>query len=131
MPKAIFDKLNYSMLTPTSMCLQLADQSVRYPTRIAENIPVKIRNFFVPVDFVVLDMQEDMKTPLILERPFLSTTNAHIDVGVGEIKFHINGKKERFAFKPRPEQCSKLEWCEKQEQPSRSLSLGPIDAPEN
>jgi hypothetical protein len=46
------------------------------------------------VDFVVLDMQEDIKTPLILRRPFLSTTNAHIDVRAGEIKFHINGKEE-------------------------------------
>ena len=94
MPKKVFNKLNYSTLMPTSMCLQLADQSVHYPTRIDENISVKIRNFFVPVDFVVLDMQEDMKTPLILGRPFLSTTNAHIDVSAGEIKFHINGKEE-------------------------------------
>ena len=62
------------------------------------------------MDFVVLDMQEDMKTPPILGRPFLSTTNAHIDVKVGEIKFHINGKKERFVFKPRSKQCSKLVW---------------------
>jgi hypothetical protein len=36
-----------------------------------------------------------MKTPLILGRPFPSTTNAHIDVGAGEIKFNINGKEER------------------------------------
>ena len=78
---------------------------------------------------MVLDMQEDMKTPLILGRPFLSTTNAHIDVGAREIKFHINGNEERFAFKPRPEQCSKLDWQEKQEQPLRSPSPGPIDAP--
>jgi hypothetical protein len=41
-----------------------------------------------------------MKTPLILGRPFLSTTNAHIDVGAREIKFNINGKEEWFAFKP-------------------------------
>jgi hypothetical protein len=27
MPKKVFDKLNYSTLTPTSMCLQLADHS--------------------------------------------------------------------------------------------------------
>ena len=71
-------------------------------------------------------MQEDMKTPLILGRPFPSTTNAHIDVRAGEIKFHINGKEERFAFKPRPEQCSNLEWHEKRV--SRSPSLGPTDA---
>jgi hypothetical protein len=42
MPKKVLDKLSYSMLTPTSMCLQLADQSVRYSAGIAENIPVKI-----------------------------------------------------------------------------------------
>ena len=42
MPKKVFDKLNHSTLTPTLMCLQLADQSVRHPTGIAENIPVKI-----------------------------------------------------------------------------------------
>ena len=82
------------------------------------------------MDFVVLDKQEDIKTSLILGRPFLSNINAHIDVGAGEIKFHINGKEEPFAFKPRPEQCSNLEWCEKQEQPSRSPSLGPTDVPE-
>ena len=71
-----------------------------------------------------------MKTPLILGRPFLSTKNVHIDVGAGEIKFHINGKEEQFAFKPRPEQCSNLEWCEKQVQPLKSPSSGPTDAPE-
>jgi hypothetical protein len=130
MPKKVFDKLNYSTLTPTLMYLQLADQSVRYPAGITENISVKIRNFFVPIDFGVLDIQEDMKTPLILRRPFLCTTNAHIDVGAGEIKFHINGKDERFAFKPRLEQCSNLEWREKQLQPARSPSPGPKDISE-
>ena len=124
----VFDKLNYSTLMPTLMCLQLADQSVRYPIGIIDNILVQMRNFFVPIDFVVLDMKEDMKTPLILGRPFLSTTNAHIDVGVGEIEFRLNGKEEQFAFKPRPEQCSNLEWQEKLVQPSRSPSPRPTDA---
>ena len=74
--------------------------------RIAENIPVKIRNFFVPVNFVILDMEVDYKTPLILGRPFLSTVNAHIDVGVREIQLNINGLKEKFTFRPKVEQCS-------------------------
>jgi len=81
MPKTVFDNLDYSILTPTTMCFQLADQSVRYPAGIAENIPVKIRDFFVPVDFVVLDMHEERKIPLILGRPFLNTANATINVG--------------------------------------------------
>jgi hypothetical protein len=108
MPAAVYHKLNYLALEPTPMCLQLVDQSVRYPLGIAENIPVKIREFFVPVDFVVLDMHLNLKVSLILGRPFLSTTNAHIDVGKGEVNFTINGQEERFAFKPRPEQCSIL-----------------------
>ena len=57
MPKVVYDRLNHHALAPTAMCLQLADQSVRYPGGVAENIPVKIRNFLIPVDFVVLDME--------------------------------------------------------------------------
>ena len=85
MPKVVYDKLNHHALAPTAMCLQLADQTVRYPARIAENISVKIQNFFIPIDFIVLDMEVDAKKTLILGRPFLSTANAHIDTGAGEI----------------------------------------------
>jgi len=37
---------------------------------IVEDIPVMIRSYFVPVDFVVLDISADTKTPLILEGYF-------------------------------------------------------------
>ena len=57
MLKTIFDKLKFTHLAPTPMMLQLADSMVRYPARIAEDIPVKIWGYFVPVDFVVLDME--------------------------------------------------------------------------
>ena len=73
---------------------------------MAKDIPVKIRNFFVPVDFVILDMEVDTKIPLILGWPFLSMTTAHIDVGVVVIQLNINGQKERFGFRPKDEQCS-------------------------
>ena len=108
MPKVVYDKLNHHALAPTTMCLQLADQSIHYPAGIAENILVKIWNFFIPIDFVILNREVDTKTPLILGRPFLSTTNAHIDVGAGEIQFNINEQKEKFAFKLKVEQCSQV-----------------------
>ena len=88
MPKVVYDKLSYHAFAPTSKCLQLADQSVHYPAGIAENVPMKIRNFFIPIDFVVLDMEFDTKTPLVLGRPFLSMANAHIDVGAREIQLN-------------------------------------------
>ena len=36
MPKMVLDKLDYSTLTPATMCLELADQSVCYPAGISE-----------------------------------------------------------------------------------------------
>ena len=80
------------------MYLQLANQSVRHLAGIAKDIPVKIRNFFVPVDFVILDMAVDTGIPLILGRPFLSMTTAHIDAGVGVIQLNINGQKGEIQF---------------------------------
>ena len=90
------------------MCLELADNSVRYPLGIAEYVPVKIGEHFVPVDFVILDMGEGSKTPLILGRPFLKTARANIDVGKGEIKFDINGTTSEFKFRPRLEVCNMI-----------------------
>ena len=113
------------------MCLQLENQSVRYPAGIAENIPVKIRNFFIPVDFIVLDMEVDAKKTLILGRPFLSTANAHIDVGAGEIQLNINGQQERFDFKPKVEQCNQVKEVrrkKKSEKETKKPSLPNIEA---
>jgi hypothetical protein len=80
MPKSVFDKLQHAKIIPTSMCLQLADQSLCYLIGIVEDIPVNIRGFFIPVDFVVLEKHPDSKVSLILGRPFLSTANVHINV---------------------------------------------------
>jgi hypothetical protein len=86
MPKVICDKLNHDSLVPTSMHLQLADQSILRPIGIAKDIPVKIMSSLVPVDSVVLEMDVCHKIPLILGRPFLSTVGATIDVAAGIIK---------------------------------------------
>ncbi|XP_010527729.1 PREDICTED: uncharacterized protein LOC104805026 [Tarenaya hassleriana] len=59
LPLSIFKKLNVGELKPTRMALQLADRSVKYPAGILEDVPLKVGNFYIPVDFVVLDMDED------------------------------------------------------------------------
>ncbi|KAK8447424.1 hypothetical protein SEVIR_8G070550v4 [Setaria viridis] len=81
---------------PTAMCLELADNSVLYPEGIVEDVPMRIGNHFVPVDFMILKMGEEAKSPLILGRPFLKTARANIDVWKGEIKFDINGTMSAF-----------------------------------
>ena len=50
---------------------------------------VKVKNTYILVDFVVLDMEGDLGIPLILGRPFLKDTNARIDVGTGRISLRI------------------------------------------
>jgi hypothetical protein len=87
---------------------ELADESIRHLAGVAQNIPIKICDILVPVDFIVLDMEANKKIPLILGRPFLCTSKAHIDVGAEEIQFTINGALEKFNFKPKVEQCSMI-----------------------
>ncbi|GKG15230.1 reverse transcriptase domain-containing protein, partial [Tanacetum coccineum] len=67
------------------------------PKGIDENILVGIGKFTFPVDFIILDMPEDIKVPLILGRPFLSTARAKIDVYKRKITLRVG--EERFIFK--------------------------------
>jgi hypothetical protein len=108
MPRDVFEKLRLPM-EPASICLDLGDNSIRYPLGIAEDVPVKVGNHFIPVDFVMLEMGEREKPPLILGRPFLKTVGATIDVGKGEITFDINGERSSFKFRPRIEACNMIE----------------------
>ena len=41
----------------------------------------------MPIDFVVLDMDEDYRTQIILGRPFLATIGCKIDVKEGTLTF--------------------------------------------
>jgi hypothetical protein len=85
----------------------------------------------VLVDFVVLDMHPDSTVSLILRRPFLSTANTHINVGRGEITFEINGKEEKFSFRPRPELNINANMIDQEKTSLEgSLSLKTKDAPE-
>jgi hypothetical protein len=74
---------------------------IRRLVEIVEDIPVRIRNFFMSMDFVVLKLDVCRYIPLILGRPFLSTTGATIDVASRIIKLNINKKEESFTFKPK------------------------------
>jgi hypothetical protein len=76
---------------------------------ITKDIPVRIKNSFVPVDFMVLEMDVYRQIPLILGRPFLSTTGATIDIAARIIKLNISRKEETSPFKPKgTEKCNQV-----------------------
>ncbi|GKB97694.1 hypothetical protein Tco_0983831 [Tanacetum coccineum] len=80
MPLSTYLNLGLGELAHTKLTVELADRTVKYPKGIAENVLVGIGKFVFPIDFIILDMPKDIKVPLILERPFLSTARAKIDV---------------------------------------------------
>ncbi|GJZ61990.1 hypothetical protein Tco_0618127 [Tanacetum coccineum] len=80
MPFLTYLNLGLGKLAHTKLTVELADRTVKYSKRIAENILVGIGKFTFLVDFIILDMPEDIKVPLILGKPFLSTARAKIDV---------------------------------------------------
>ncbi|GJS19959.1 gag-pol polyprotein [Tanacetum coccineum] len=71
--------------------------TVKYLKEIAEKVLVRIGKFTFLVDFIILDMFEDIKVPLILERPLLSTARAKIDVYKRKITLRV--REERIIFK--------------------------------
>ncbi|GJT76801.1 putative reverse transcriptase domain-containing protein [Tanacetum coccineum] len=70
---------------------------VKYPNGIAENVLVGIGKFVFPIDFIILDMPKDIKVPLILGRPFLSTVRVKIDVFKRKITLRV--REEKIIFK--------------------------------
>jgi len=52
----------------------MADQSLRFSEGIVKEVMARIQEQYIPADFLVLDMQGDYETPILLGRPFLYTT---------------------------------------------------------
>lgn len=61
-----------------------------------EDVLVKVAKFIFPVDFIVLEMEEDRKIPLILGRPFLGTGRALIDLEQGKLTLRIGSEEVNF-----------------------------------
>ncbi|GJS84875.1 putative reverse transcriptase domain-containing protein [Tanacetum coccineum] len=71
--------LGLDELAHTRLTMELVDRTVKYPKGISKNVLVRNGKFTFPIDFIILDMPEDIKVPLILERPFLFTARAQIE----------------------------------------------------
>ncbi|GJS01405.1 reverse transcriptase domain-containing protein [Tanacetum coccineum] len=96
MPLSTYLNLGLGELAHTKLIVELADETVKYLKGIAKNVPIGIDKFTFPIDFIILDMPEDIKVPLILGRPFLSTTRAKIDVYKRKITLRVG--EERIVF---------------------------------
>ncbi|GJT65627.1 reverse transcriptase domain-containing protein [Tanacetum coccineum] len=96
MPLSVWKKLSLPELTSTRMTLKLADRSVAHPKVVAKYIFVKVGKFYFPANFVVVDYDVDPRVPLILERPFLRTARALIDVYGEELNLRVDDEAITF-----------------------------------
>ena len=96
MPLSVAKRLRLGELTPTAMTLQMADKTLAHPEGILEDVFIKVGKFIFPVDFVVIDIQEDKQVLLLLGRPFLATGAALIEVKKGELTLRVGDEAVHF-----------------------------------
>ena len=95
MPLSMVKRLSLGELTPIAMTLQMADNSMVQPEGILEDVLIKVGKFIFPVDFVVMNIEEDKQVPL-LGRPFLATGAALIDVKKEELTLKVGDEAAHF-----------------------------------
>ena len=75
------------------MTLQMEDITLAQPKGILEDVLIKVGKFIFPVDFMVIDIEEDKQVSLLLGRPFLATGAALIDVKKRELTLRVGDKE--------------------------------------
>ena len=96
MPLSVAKQLSLGELLPTTITLQMADRSMVKPEGVLEDVLVIVGKFVFPVDFIILDMEEDSQVPLLLGRPFLATGAALIDMQKGVLTLRVGEEAAAF-----------------------------------
>jgi len=93
---SMLKKIGEIDVRPTRVTLKLADRFIKHPYGVVEDLLVKVDKFLFPVDFVVMDIEEDVDVPLILGRPFMKTTKVIIGVDKGKLKVCVENEEVSF-----------------------------------
>ncbi|RDY07844.1 hypothetical protein CR513_07982, partial [Mucuna pruriens] len=75
------------------------NKSIIHPLDILEYVLVQVNELIFPIDFYVLDMEDESfskGSTLILDRPFLMATRTKIDVHVGTLSMEFGDNMVRF-----------------------------------
>ena len=96
MPLSNAKQLSLGEFIPTTITLQMADRSMVKPEGVLEDVLVTVGKLFFPVDFIILDMEEDSQVPLLLGRPFLATGAALIDMQKGVLTLRVGEETAAF-----------------------------------
>lgn len=81
---------------PTNITLLLADRSHLAPDGLIEDMLIRVGNFIIPTDFIILDFEKNARVPVILGCHFLATGGALIDVKVGKMTMRVYDRERIF-----------------------------------
>ncbi|GKA10159.1 hypothetical protein Tco_0689592 [Tanacetum coccineum] len=99
MPFSMYKRLGIGKLETIKMNIELADNSKCIPKGILRSLLIKIDKFILPIDFIVLDVLEDFRMPVILGRPLLATAHTKVDVFKKSISLEVRNEKVIFKMK--------------------------------
>ena len=94
MPLSIYNKIGTPKLKSSNAYLKMADGTWKMAIGELDDYLVRLGELIVPVDFVVLDIdQDDEEEPYLqLGRPFMETTKMEINMRDGILKMTVLGK---------------------------------------
>ncbi|GKB48639.1 retrovirus-related pol polyprotein from transposon TNT 1-94 [Tanacetum coccineum] len=99
MPFFMFKRLGIGKLEPINMVIEMADSTKCIPKGIVKNLFLKFDKFILLIDFVILDIIEDFRMPVILGRPLLATAHAKIDIFRKTISLEVGNENVIFKIR--------------------------------
>ena len=81
--------LGLTDLVECSLNLHLADSTIKKPMGRINDVIILANRNYVPIDFIVLDIDCNPPCPIILGRPFIRTIGVMIDMKECNIKFQF------------------------------------------
>nr|GEV31065.1 hypothetical protein [Tanacetum cinerariifolium] len=95
----MYKHLGIGKLEPINMMIEMGDNTKCTPKGLVENLLVKIDKLIFPVNFVILDIVEDIMMPIILGRPLLETAHAKVDIFRKSISLEVGNEKVIFKIR--------------------------------
>ena len=121
MTLSVYKKLRLGNIEPTLITLTFADQSVKSPVGICEDVSVQVGDHWIPCDFIIFYMEKEGEIALILGRPFLATADIKFDFKRAAVEMHINSEVTIFdcgRVGKYPSQCFGIQHEKSKESPS-------------
>ncbi|XP_047268142.1 uncharacterized protein LOC124898548 [Capsicum annuum] len=95
-PLATYKKLDLGDPTLTNIRLVMADRSIKRLVGILHDVSIKVADFILPVDFLVLYYEVEFEVPIIFGIPFTTIGKVVVDMELHELKYKFNDKETTF-----------------------------------